>query len=98
MGVGVGGVAPLSFFKFVGILTKCVSKISRPNVVGKFGLFYHKKKKKCRILSKSIPTEIILLPVMMAFIKKSYKICTDNYDNNEYLVVKYIRFFTNNII
>ena len=39
----MGGVAPLTFLKF-GILTKCVNKISRPNVVGKFGLFYHKKK------------------------------------------------------
>ena len=33
-----------TFFKFVGILTKCVSKISWPNVVSKFGVFYHKKR------------------------------------------------------
>ena len=31
-------------------------------------------------------------------LKKLYQICTDDYDNNEYLAVKYIRFFTNNII
>ena len=33
----------------------------------------------------------------MAF-KKSYKICTDDYDNNEYLAMKYIRFFTKDFI
>ena len=32
-----------TFFKFVGILTKCVSKISWPNVVSKFGVFYKKR-------------------------------------------------------
>ena len=26
------------------------------------------------------------------------KICTDHYDNNEYLAVNYIRFFANDII
>ena len=31
-------------------------------------------------------------------LKKLYKICTDDYDNNEYLAVKYVRFFTRNII
>ena len=30
--------------------------------------------------------------------KKLYKICTNDYDNNEYLAVKYIRFFTNDIL
>ena len=30
--------------------------------------------------------------------KKLNKICTDDYDNNEYLAVKYIRFFTSDII
>ena len=28
----------------IGILTKCVSKTSRYNVVSKFGIFYHKKR------------------------------------------------------
>ena len=32
------------FLKFVGILTKCVGKISWHNVVDKFGVFYHKKR------------------------------------------------------
>ena len=31
-------------------------------------------------------------------LKNLYKICTDDYDNNEYLAVKHIRFFTNDII
>ena len=85
---------PPTFFKFVVILTKCIGKISRPDVVGKFGVFYHKKTK-CRILSKSSPAEIKLLPAMTAF--KEVLICTDDY-NNEYLAVKYIRFFTNDMI
>ena len=38
-------VTPLNptFLKFVGILIKCVGKLSIRNVVGKFGVFYHKK-------------------------------------------------------
>ena len=55
LGVGVGVVAPLTFLKFVGILTKCVSKISRPNVVGKFGLFYHKKKRNAEFYQNPFP-------------------------------------------
>ena len=55
-----------TFFKFVGILTKYVGKIFRPNVVDKFGVFYHKKPK-CRILSIFSPAEIKLLPAMTAF-------------------------------
>ena len=46
-GVGVEvGVTPLppTFLKLVGILTKYVGKISWPHVVGKFGVFYHKKR------------------------------------------------------
>ena len=43
-----GGVwecnTPPTYLKFVGILTKCIGKISSPNVVGKFGVFYHKKR------------------------------------------------------
>ena len=38
-----------------------------------------------------------LLPAM-PLLKKLYKICTDDYDNNEYLAVNNIRFFTNDII
>ena len=34
---------------------------------------------------------------MTAF-NKLYKICTDDYDNNEYLAEKYIRSFTNDIV
>ena len=32
-----------TYFKSVGILKKCVGKISWPNVVGKFGVFIIKK-------------------------------------------------------
>ena len=55
-GVGLEDVKPC----------KCVGKISRPNVVGKFGVFYHKKTK-CKIPSISSPAEIELLPAMTAF-------------------------------
>lgn len=37
-----GGVTPPTSLKF-GYLTKCVGKISEPNIVGKFGVFYAKK-------------------------------------------------------
>ena len=33
-----------TFLEFVSILEKYVGKISWPNVVGKFGVFYHKKR------------------------------------------------------
>ena len=67
--------------------------VNLPNVAGKFGVFYHKKKK-YRILSISSRK----YPKKSNFhrrcgLLKLYKICTDNYDNNEYLVVKYISFF-----
>ena len=85
-----------NFFKFVGILTKCVGKISWPNVVGKFRVFYHEKRNE----------EFFQYPLLQKsnfyqwwqLLKKLYKICTNDYDNNEYLVVKYIRFITKDII
>ena len=87
---------PPTFLKSVGILTKCVGKISWPNVVGKFGVFYHKKRN----------AEFYQYPVPQKsnfyrwgrLLKKLYKICANNYDNNEYSAVNYIIFFTNNII
>ena len=36
---GGGGRGGNTFFKFVGILTKCVGKISRPNAISIFGVF-----------------------------------------------------------
>ena len=62
----------------------------------KFELFYHKKTK-CRILSVSNLIEIKLLLAMVAF-KEVIWICTNSYNSNEYLAMKYIRSFTNNII
>ena len=94
---GGGGCNTSPFFlKFVGILTKCVGKTSWPNVAGKFGVFYHKKWN----------AESYQYPVQQKsnfywqwrLLKKLYKICTDDYDNNEFLAVKYIRFFTNDIV
>ena len=40
-GGGGGGCFITIFFEAFGILTKCVVKISEPNAVGKFGVFYH---------------------------------------------------------
>ena len=84
-----------TFLRFVGIFTKCVGKISWHNVVGKFGEFYHKRN-----------TEFYqyLFPQKSNFywrwrlLNKLYKICSDDYDNNEYLTVEYIRFFTSDSI
>ena len=56
----------LFLLKFNGILTKCVGKIFRPNVNGKFGVFY-RKKTTYWILSKSSPAEIKHLRAMMTF-------------------------------
>ena len=39
----------------------------------------------------------MFLPVMTAF-KELFKICTGDCDNNKYLTVKYIRFFTIDIL
>ena len=64
-GGGVGFFWNLSVF-----LTKCVDKISRPNLLSiNLEYFSTKKKKKMKdtILSLSSPPEIKLLTVMMAF-------------------------------
>ena len=60
------GVTSPTFLKFVGILTKCVGKISRHNAVDKFGVFCTKKTKN-RFLSISSPAEVKLLLAMTAF-------------------------------
>ena len=65
-----------TFLKLVSILTRCVSKISWPNVFGKFGVFYHKKQ----------IAEFYQYPVpqksnfywQWRFLKKLYRICTDD--------------------
>ena len=66
---------PPTFLKFVVIVTKCVGKISWPNDVGKFGVFYHENRN-------------------AGF--DQYLVSRNQ--NNEYLAVKYIRFFTNDIM
>ena len=76
--------------KFVGIMKKCACKISWSNFDGKFGVFYRKKRN----------VEFYQYPVIQIsnfcgwwrLLKKLYKICTDYYDNDEYLAVKCIRF------
>ena len=70
--------------------------MSWPNVVGKFGVFYHKKRN----------AEFYQYPVSQKanfyrrrrFLKKLYKICTDDLDNNEYLAMKYILGFLPTIL
>ena len=88
-GGGVGACnTPPTFLKFVGILTKCVGKISWPNVVGNFGEFYHIKRNaglyQYPVSQKSNFYRLLRL------LKKLYKICNDDQDNDEYLAVKYI--------
>ena len=87
---------PLIFLKFVGILTKYVGKTSWPNVFGKSGLFCHKKWNE-EFYQYPLPQKSNFYWRWRIF-KKFYKICTDDYDNYEHLAVKYIRFFTNDII
>ena len=70
-------------------------------------LEYLSQKTKCRILSVSRNQTFTadaswgsweLYVMVEVRLKKLYKICTDDYDNNEYLAVKYMRFFTNDIV
>ena len=89
-GGDVGGVAPHPppphLLKFVGILTKCIGKISRPNFVGKFGVFY-RKKRNAEFYQYPVPQKSDFYR-QWRLLKKLYKICNDSYDNNEYLAVK----------
>ena len=61
-----------------------------------FGMFYHKKRNAefCQYLVPQKPN----FYRQRRLLKKLYKICADDYDNNEYLAVKCIRLFTNDII
>ena len=86
-----GIVLKLKFLEFVGILTKCVGKISWPNVVCKFGVFYHKKRN-AEFYQYPVPQKSNFYR-QWRLLKKLYKICTNDYENNEYLAVKYITFF-----
>ena len=110
-GEGIGGVTPpppplhpTTILGFVGILAKCVGKFSWPNVVGKFGVYYHKKQN-AEFYQYPVPEKSNFYR-QWRLLKKLYKIFTDDYDNNEYsavkytryLAVKYPRFFTINII
>ena len=99
-----------TFSKFVSILIKCVGKIFWLNVIGKSGVFITKNEMQNYISIQSRRNQTFTasadgswgsweLHVMVEVrLKKLYKICTDDYDNNEYLAVKYIRFFTNDIV
>ena len=85
-----------NFFEICQYLAKYVGKISWPNVVGKFGVFYHKR--------RNAESYHYLVPQKSNFyrrlqlLKKLYRICTDDYDNNEYLALKYIKFLTSDIV
>ena len=95
---------PTTILGFVGILAKFVGKFSWPNVVGKFGVYYHKKQN-AEFYQHPLPEKSNFYR-QWRLLKKLYKIFTDDYDNNEYsavkytryLAVKYPRFFTINII
>ena len=73
-----------------------LGKISWRSVICKFGVFYYKKRN----------AEFYQYPSRRnrnfyrrwRLLKKLCIICTDDYDNNEYLAVKYITFFINDII
>ena len=85
-----------NFFEICQYLAKYVGKISWPNVVGKFGVFYHKKRN-AEFYHYLVPQKPNLYR-RLQLLKKLYNICTDNYDNNEYLAVKYIKFLTSDIV
>ena len=70
--------------------------MSWANVVGKFGVFYHKKEVQNSI-SIQVPQKSTIYR-RCQLLRNLCKICTDDYDNYEYLAMKYIRFFTNDII
>ena len=76
------------FFKFVSILTKCVGKIYWPNVVGKFGVFYHKKRN-AGLYQYLVPQKSNFYR-RWQLLNKLYTICTDDKVNDEYLAVEYI--------
>ena len=85
-----------NFLEFVGILTKYVCKISWHNVVGKFGVLCHKKRN-AELYQCPVPQRSNFYR-QWRLLKKLYRICTKDYGNNEYLAVKYIRFYTKYII
>ena len=81
-----------TFLKFVD---NCVDKIPWPNVVCKFGVFYHKKWN-ASFYQYPVPQKLNFCRWWRP-LKKLHKICIGDSDNNEYLAVKYIRCFTNDI-
>ena len=76
-----------TFLKFVGILPKYVGKISWPNVVGKFGVFYYKKRN-AEFYQYPVPQKLNFYR-RWELLKNLYNICTNDFDNNEYLAEKY---------
>ena len=76
-------------------MTKCVGKISWPNAVGKFGVFYHKKQN-AEFYQYPVPQKSNFYRQWRIF-KMLYKFCTNDEDNNEYLAMKYILDFLTTI-
>ena len=85
-----------TFWEFVDILTKCVSKMSWPNVACKFGVFYHKKQN-AEFYQYSVPQKSNFYR-RWQLLKKLYRICTNNYDCNEYSAINTLDFLPNDII
>ena len=67
---------PPTFLKFVGVFTKWVGKSSWPNFVGKFGVFYHKKRNTV-FFQYPVPQKSNFYQRWQLW-KKLYKICTDD--------------------
>ena len=71
-----GGVTPPpNFLAFVCIFTKYVRKISWPNVVGKFGVFYEKRN--AEFYQYPVPQKLNF-HWWWRLLKKLCKICTDD--------------------
>ena len=78
---------PQTFFEICRYLTKYVGKNSWPNVVSKFVVFCHKKRN-AEFRQNPAPQKSNFYR-WWRLLKKLYKIWTNNYDNNEYLAMKF---------
>ena len=72
------------------------SKISWLNIVSKFGVFYHKQWN-AEFYQYPVPQKSHFYQRWL-LLKKLYKICTKDWNNNEYLAVKCILEFSQTIL